>query len=86
MMKLEFTRKKLISRVRPGVRLTLANAFLFTSRLRREDYPTFDRPANAISGSSDSGRHPSAEAMPPMNSSFRITRGSDPESPIVNAP
>src|SRR6266705_2538194 len=72
------TRKKLISRVRPGVRLTLANDFRRTSELRRDDFPTFERPAKATSGSDDSGRQPSVSAIPPMNSTFRMISRSAP--------
>jgi hypothetical protein len=52
------TLKKLISRVRPGVLLTRANAFRRTSRFSSDDFPTLDRPANATSGSSLGGRQP----------------------------
>jgi DNA-binding beta-propeller fold protein YncE len=38
--------------------------------------PTFDRPQNATSGTSVSGRQPSGFAMPPRNSSERIGSGS----------
>src|SRR3954469_25384886 len=46
--------KKLIVRVRPGVELTCAS-FPPASALSREDFPTLDRPANAISGTVGAG-------------------------------
>ena len=39
----------------PGLPLTLASFLLPVSRLRREDFPTLDRPANAISLRSGAG-------------------------------
>jgi len=46
--------------------------------------PTLDRPANATSGSVGSGRQPPALAIPPMNSSDRITNGSRDGAGIVD--
>jgi hypothetical protein len=66
----------LTSRVLPGVLLTRAKRFLRTSLLSKDDFPTFDRPANATSGHFGSGRHPFGLAIGPMNSRLRITSGS----------
>jgi len=41
--------KKLIKRVLPGVELVLAIAFLFRIVFIKEDLPTLDLPAKAIS-------------------------------------
>ena len=49
--------------VLPGVELVLANFFLFTRVLMREDLPTLDLPAKAISGLSDSGYWLSLKAL-----------------------
>src|SRR4051812_21652099 len=84
-MNASFTLKKLTSRVRPGVLLTRANFFRRMSRLSSDDLPTLDRPANAISGSVGSGRHPPALAIPPMNSSVRMTSGSLPSDSDITA-
>ena len=46
------TLKKLSSWVRPGVLDVRASAFRFVRAFRSELLPTFDRPANAISGTS----------------------------------
>jgi hypothetical protein len=46
------------------------------SLLSSDDFPTFDRPANATSGHFGSGRHPVGLAIGPMNSRLRITNGS----------
>ena len=56
-------RKKLISRVRPGVFETRAAFDRRSSVLISDDLPTLDRPANAISGSVVSGRHPRGLAL-----------------------
>jgi hypothetical protein len=47
--------KKLMVWVLPGVALTLANPRWPNNRLRSDDFPTFDRPAKAISGHPDRG-------------------------------
>lgn len=49
------TRKKLIPWVLPGVDEVLARALRPSKKLIREDFPTFDLPANAISGKGLSG-------------------------------
>ena len=74
-----FTWKKLISRVRPGVLLTRANALRRTSLLSSDDLPTFERPANAISGSVVS-RPPPVSASPCRRGTraARMTSGSLP--------
>ena len=56
------TSKKLIVRVRPGVELTCA-IFAPTSALIRDDLPTFDRPAKAISGKSGAGNRRGSAAL-----------------------
>src|SRR5689334_9204269 len=48
------TSKKLIDRVRPGVELVFA-IFVPSSELMTLDFPTFDRPRNAISGNAAAG-------------------------------
>ena len=50
-----FTRKKLIVWVLPGLELVLARFFRLTSALIKEDFPTFDLPAMAISGKFSGG-------------------------------
>jgi hypothetical protein len=45
-----FISKKLMSWVRPGVRLVFTSRFRFRIVLIKEDFPTLDRPAKAISG------------------------------------
>jgi hypothetical protein len=47
--------KKLMSRVQPGVLLVRARFFFLVMALMREDFPTLDLPANAISGRIPSG-------------------------------
>jgi hypothetical protein len=47
--------KKLINCVLPGVLLTFTSPFRPTKELISEDFPTLDRPANAISGNEDIG-------------------------------
>lgn len=54
-MKLSFTEKKLTICVLPGVRLVRAKFRLCSKELIRLDFPVFDRPINAYSGSSMSG-------------------------------
>ena len=44
------TEKKLIDLVLPGLELVRASFREFTSLFIREDFPTFDLPAKAISG------------------------------------
>ena len=53
--------KKLILRVRPGVELVFAS-FAPTSELITLDFPTFDRPRKAISGSVGAGNWPASLA------------------------
>ena len=78
-MNWSFTLKKLISRVRPGVRLTRANAFRRTSRLSSDDLPDVRAAGERNFGKAPvAGRHPPAVAMPPRNSSSRMTSGSRP--------
>ena len=48
-------KKKLISLVFPGVILAFASDFLCASVLMSEDFPTFDLPKNATSGSEGGG-------------------------------
>jgi len=50
-----FMLKKLISWVRPGVELVFTRRFLFTRVFIREDLPTLERPAKAISGKTAGG-------------------------------
>ena len=47
--------KKLINCVCPGVAETFASAFAPASMLSSDDFPTFDRPMNANSGSPETG-------------------------------
>src|SRR5512139_3481390 len=54
-MRASFTRKKLISRVLPGVELVFTSFFRFTRVLIRLDLPTLERPAKANSGNSAAG-------------------------------
>ena len=49
------TLKKLMALVLPGRELVRANFGLFTSLLMRDDFPTFDLPAKAISDLSGGG-------------------------------
>src|SRR6478735_4091452 len=51
------TSKKLSSWVRPGVFDVRASALRFVSAFNSDDLPTFDRPANATSGTAGSGRN-----------------------------
>ena len=44
-----FILKKLMVRVLPGLELTLASALRPTIRFMSDDFPTFERPAKAIS-------------------------------------
>src|SRR5437868_6427286 len=64
--------KKLICRVRPGVRLAYASCVWRASALIALDLPEFERPANAISGAPSSGNCVIAAAAP---SNFAPTRG-----------
>jgi hypothetical protein len=50
------TSKKLSSCVRPGVFEVRASALRFASALSSDDLPTFERPANATSGTTGFGR------------------------------
>ena len=52
---------KLIDWVLPGVELVFAMPRRFSSLLIREDLPTLERPAKAISGRSSAGRPVSLE-------------------------
>ena len=56
--------KKLSSRVRPGVCDVRAKVFLLVSALSSEDFPTFDRPAKAISGGPSGGNWPASRGRP----------------------
>ena len=47
--------KKLISWVLPGVELVFTRRLRLTSVLIREDFPTLERPAKAISGNAAEG-------------------------------
>jgi hypothetical protein len=47
--------KKLRDWVRPGVELVRARPFRFTKVFMSEDFPTFDFPANATSGTVSGG-------------------------------
>src|SRR3982750_1374089 len=76
------SRKRLICRVRPGVRDTRAKFVRFISALIRLDLPTFERPTNATSGSKDAGNAsmvaaPATNSQEPANS-FRANSGDMP--------
>ena len=73
-MSLLLRQKKFISRVLPGLPEVRATFFRPVSELIRLDFPTFDRPAKAISGSILCGR-PSILTAPVMNwQSFKNKR------------
>src|SRR3974390_1008366 len=73
--------KKLMERVRPGVELVLAS-FVPTSALMTLDFPTFERPRNAVSGRPGGGKWAGSLAESrnrermriPQCASFRIDR------------
>ena len=67
--------------VLPGVELVLANFFLFTRVLMREDLPTLDLPAKAISGLSDTGYWLSLKALI-INSTSILPQGKELFDPI----
>lgn len=55
--------KKLIKRVRPGVELVFTRCLRFRRALIREDFPTLERPANAISGKTAEGYWDGMDAL-----------------------
>jgi hypothetical protein len=63
--------KKLMVWVFPGVLLTLASPLRFRRELINEDFPTFDRPMNAISGTISFGQPSPSDTSPlPHNLSY----------------
>ncbi|OWZ25450.1 hypothetical protein CCY16_00595 [Wolbachia endosymbiont of Wuchereria bancrofti] len=57
----------------PGLEETLAAFLLFISKLIKLDFPTFDLPANAISGTDSFGNEFMSEA-PNIKLLFNVTR------------
>jgi len=62
-MNFSFISKKLIERVFPGEEEVFTSFCLFRSRFMRLDFPTFERPANAISGMPVLGHPPLSKAL-----------------------
>lgn len=69
-----FIRKKLINCVRPGVALVFTRRFRLTIVLIKDDFPTLDRPTNAISGKVGGGYCEGFTALL-INSADRIIIG-----------
>src|SRR6185503_3473917 len=71
----------LICRVEPGFELVRTRLFRSTSVLKRLDFPTLERPPNAISTQMGAGRNEPG-AAPARNSAAMMRCGSDGALPL----